>query len=352
MTAKYHYFAGANTPAGFFSYFDNIISYAETNKKIYIKGGSGTGKSTLMNKTAVFFEAKGYNTEYFHCSNDAESIDGINIIGAGIAVVDGTSPHPADPRLSFVKDEIFNASDFLDKDYINENRENLIKFSAEKKNYYGKAYSYLSAAYEIYKINERLYKEKLDSAVINAKILDVLKIFKEIKPLKRKAWDRKLFITAITPDGIKSYAESALKAGKTYILNGIGVMGIFEMLDCVQKTANLYGLDTISFKSPLAPDKTGHLYIPALNIAFVSTNKYHIFNCTEAAEHINFGELSDVSDELTYNSNMFDELLQKAINMMQESKLMHNKMEDIYSKGMDFEGMHRVYNGVLEWLGE
>ena len=353
-----HYFAGANTPHGFFSYYDNIIPFANTNKKIYIKGGSGTGKSTLMKKTAGIFGKRGCHTEYFHCSNDAESIDGVNITDLGIAVVDGTAPHPADPRLPAAKDEIFNASDFLDKDYIRQNKSKLTELLAEKKAYYDRAYGYLNAANEVYCLNEALYESAVDWAWLNAGCLEILKLFNNTNLTKRKAWNRKLFAAAITPEGVKSLADSALKADKTYILNGIGAMGIFEMLDTLQRSANITGLDTTSFKSPLAPEKTEHLYISAPDIAMVTSNRYHEFDCEGEVEIINFEEFLDESKllqyagEINYNGGIFDELLQRAIRMMSASKALHLQIEAVYSEGMDFKRMHRAYDKVLEWLCE
>jgi len=352
-----HYFAGANTPHGFFGYYDDILPAVGTNKKIYIKGGSGTGKSTLMKKTAGIFAKKDYNIEYFHCTNDAESIDGINVVGAGIAVVDGTNPHPADPKLPCATDEIFNASDYLDKAYISENKTQLTELLSEKKGYYDRAYGYLNAAYEVYQLNEQLYRNALNWSALNVKTLEILKLFDETEPVSRTAWNRRLFTAAITPDGVKSLADSSLKAGRTYILNGIGAMGIFEMLDTVQRNANLMGLDTISFKSPLAPDKTGHLYMRELDTAFISANRYHEYEAVNA-EQINFTELlnRDIlvkhQGEIDYNSEIFDELLKRAIVTMAASKSFHSQIEGIYSEGMDFKRMHRAYDAVLEWLLE
>ena len=40
--------SGGNTSKGFYSRFDNIISPEEARRIFVIKGGPGTGKSTLM----------------------------------------------------------------------------------------------------------------------------------------------------------------------------------------------------------------------------------------------------------------------------------------------------------------
>jgi len=345
-----HYFAGANTPKGFFSHFDSILPLSDIKRKIYIKGGSGSGKSTLMKKTAEAFEKSGFTAEYFHCSNDAESLDGVNITERGIAVVDATSPHPADPQLPGVKDEIFNTAEFLDSAFLKENKANLSEWLTEKKALYQRAYSYLYAANEIYRMNERIYNSAINTKALNELILGVLRIFDSAKP--SGAGNRNLFATAMTPDGVKSLVASALRAEKTYILNGFGAMGITELLESVQRYANLHGLSTISFKSPLNPAETEHLHIPALDTAFITSNCYHKFS--GEGESVSFEELLNPTvlgsskNEIEYNNGIFDELLKKSISTMTASKSVHAKIEEIYSEAMDFKRMNRAYDRILE----
>lgn len=351
------YFAGANTPGGFYGFYENILPFGRTNRKIYIKGGSGTGKSGLIKRTAEFFAERGFgeNTEYFYCSNDAESLDGVSIPELGIAAVDATSPHPADPQLPAAIDGIFNAAGFLDETYIKSKKELLVQLYAGKKVLYGRAYSYLRAAGEIYGQNENLYASAVNKTALNELIIGLLKIFGEVKPSKREAADRRLFATAITPEGVKSLTESALKAERIYVLQGAGAMGIYELLETLQKNANLLGLDTVSFKSPLNPEKTEHLYIKMHenDIAFTTSNRYHEFKA-ECTERIDFWEFVNKSilaeSEINYNNEIFGELLQKGIGVMAASKELHIKTEEIYSEGMDFKRMHRAFNAVLEQI--
>ena len=52
MTTKIRrMFPGGNTSEGFYSYFDNILG-RDANRLYILKGGPGTGKSTIMRKFA------------------------------------------------------------------------------------------------------------------------------------------------------------------------------------------------------------------------------------------------------------------------------------------------------------
>ena len=122
-----HFFLGGNTPKGFFSYYDYIISQ-ESARKIYcIKGGPGTGKSTFMKKIADAAVKKGADVEYAHCSSDPDSLDGVIIKPANIALVDGTSPHIVDPKTPGAVDTIIHLGDCWDADAIARHKEGIIK---------------------------------------------------------------------------------------------------------------------------------------------------------------------------------------------------------------------------------
>lgn len=88
-------FPGGNTSKGFYSFYRYILGQEEARRIICIKGGPGTGKSSLMKKIAQTFNEKGYDIERHHCSSDNNSLDGVVVKGLNIAILDGTAPHAA-----------------------------------------------------------------------------------------------------------------------------------------------------------------------------------------------------------------------------------------------------------------
>ena len=84
------YFLGANTPAGFVSKFDGFYDCLDGWRVFILKGGPGTGKSTLMKKVA---EAVDCECEYIYCSSDPRSLDAVIFNDLKTAIADGTAPH-------------------------------------------------------------------------------------------------------------------------------------------------------------------------------------------------------------------------------------------------------------------
>jgi MoxR-like ATPase len=89
-------FAGGNTSKGFFSFFSYIINWEVAGRVFILKGGPGAGKSTFIKRTAEKMQEYGYDIEYFHCSSDNESLDGVAFPDINVALVDGTAPHADD----------------------------------------------------------------------------------------------------------------------------------------------------------------------------------------------------------------------------------------------------------------
>ena len=74
-------FAAANSGKGFCSFYGEIFSPERTERRYLIKGGPGTGKSSLMRRVAGEAEKRGYGVEYYRCSSDPTSLDAILIGG-------------------------------------------------------------------------------------------------------------------------------------------------------------------------------------------------------------------------------------------------------------------------------
>lgn len=102
------YFLGGASPNGFETMF------WEAQKDcygFYLKGGPGTGKSTLMKKLASAFA--GENVSVYHCASDPHSLDAVVFEDRGVFVADATAPHEASTPLPFVTGELIDLAEGL-----------------------------------------------------------------------------------------------------------------------------------------------------------------------------------------------------------------------------------------------
>lgn len=350
-----HFFLGGNTPKGFYSYYDYLLSQ-ESARKIYcIKGGPGTGKSTLMKKIAAAAVKKGADVELAHCSSDPDSLDGVIIKPAGIAFVDGTSPHIVDPKTPGAVDEILYMGDCWDGDALSRHKDGIIKTNQKIAEQFKRAYVYLAAA--------KLLQDDLES--ICAKSMKgnvhatfeenmIFQEFAEIPISEVKGNVRKLFASAITPKGLINHAETVLGGYKTYILKGYCGNCLMRICDI----ATNRGFDVEAYYCPFAPDKRlDHLIIPKLNLAFTVSNKYHFCDKGEVVDFDEFASkyiLEKYKDEREFAASEIDRLIERAVTTIAVAKQYHDELEKYYIPAMDFAKIdaliEKTMKQVLEFI--
>ena len=147
----FHFLAGGNTAQGFYSCFDFILPKERQKRMYYIKGGPGVGKSTLMKRFAKAAEEQGLEVEYFHCSSDPDSLDGVSLPALGVGMMDGTAPHIYDPVIPGARDTLISLGDFLDEKallpYVREIEKVQKQISAK----FARCYRYLAASEQVQK---------------------------------------------------------------------------------------------------------------------------------------------------------------------------------------------------------
>ncbi|MBO5700942.1 MAG: hypothetical protein J6S71_00730 [Clostridia bacterium] len=200
------YFAASNTSKGFVSYFGE--NFRERAERCYIiKGGPGTGKSRLMHEMADAFQQAGGEVEYYYCSSDPSSLDGLYVTcdGYSVAIMDGTAPHAEDISSPGTEDNLIDLGRFWDARILRLRKSEIDAWVRKKKSAYASAYRALSAYGSL--------TEAADALAIDA--VDIGAISDECSRLARDMQRDRLLRTPISAVGMKgmvafdSFSESA-----------------------------------------------------------------------------------------------------------------------------------------------
>lgn len=143
-----NYFAGGNTARGFCSLYDSNLQGLD--RLFILKGGPGTGKSSLMKKFGQEWLEKGYDIEFLHCSSDNQSIDGVIIPGLKVGLVDGTAPHVIEPKAPGAVEEYINLGEAWNSRALNAQKSAIVKLTSQISHSFQKAYATFNEALEIY----------------------------------------------------------------------------------------------------------------------------------------------------------------------------------------------------------
>ena len=322
------FFPAANTPQGFFSRFDSVYDEKDDNKVVFIKGGSGTGKSTLMKKILKDAQTLGFETEAFFCSSDPNSLDGVRIPDKRAVIVDATSPHTQDPLMPGISGKIYNIADFWNEELLIPHKDEIMHLISLKKENFNNCYRYLAAA-------QTLYPNK------SSNLYDIKNICRKFSfPYKDSIGKtRKLFASGITPDGNVNFLEDILVGRIIGIKESPNTSDILKQLNF---SANISGYDTELFFCPMFPnEKAEHLVIKELSLSFTTKNEFHSFDRTYETIHF---------ETPSHNNEHIKELLNLAIKSLSDAKTHHKKIEQIYISAMDFEKMDKTYQSISSYL--
>ena len=162
---KKEFFAAMNSYGGFVSHYKT--SFAQERRYI-IKGGPGCGKSTLMRRIAAEAERRGCDVEYYDCSSDPDSLDGIVLPSLGIALFDGTAPHEEAASAPGWRDNLIDLGAFWDTELLRAHQDEIIVLSEHKSAAYHNAYRYLGMAGTAALLRLELLGECIDTDALSA----------------------------------------------------------------------------------------------------------------------------------------------------------------------------------------
>ncbi len=338
-SANKSYFAAANSYRGFVSLFGEIFN-SRLFKHIYvIKGGPGTGKSSMMRELLELFSNKDYKTEAIYCSSDPSSLDGI-IISKNenrIALLDGTAPHERDAVIPGAIDEIINLGDGFDKHRLSCSREEILDLAEKKKDAYNKAYSFLEVAGNVWRQIYTVFRGNISYSVAES-------IANRLSSLC--ATD-----SVITPERIFSSAFNKVGLSKIDIYKGDNIKkikisgdGVSEhiVLGILNKILKKKGSVTTLCPSPL--DNSIYEKIITRDVIFEIDNQGADVDTKTIVQ-----KQSDIQLELAHLHTRLLILSQRAF---KEASDYHFKLEDIYKNSVDFENNNRIakrLSGEIEY---
>jgi hypothetical protein len=354
-------FPGNNTSEGFYSFYHQMIFFP-AEKVFILKGGPGSGKSTLMKKVGAEIVKRGFAAEYHYCSSDNESLDGLVIPDLKMAILDGTAPHVVDPKYPGVVENMVNLGDFWDEPLLRRNKEKIIEINKQKGQMFRLAYEHLREAKVVQEQLESYHQEALDVAGVR-KLLFFVKesALNSITPQFTKACAvRRLFASANTSRGYVHHLDSILQdARKLYLLRGEVGTGKTGFLKALYYEAVNRGIDLEVYHCPFAPQRIELLYLPQPAIGFLRVDEplaYEPVNLysLQACRDLDFDQFLKTKELLFYQQERKDAkkrllfLRNEAWNKLKMAKVYHDQLEKLYFPTMNFEDVNQKREELLE----
>ena len=337
------YFLGGNTPAGFYSLYHQLSDPARMRALYIIKGGPGSGKSTLMRRVERHVQAAGLNVEEVLCSGDPGSLDGVIIPELGAALVDGTAPHVVEPRCPGVVERYIDLSGFYDQNGLQPLKEPILAATAEYQGHYKRVYRCLGAAGEL----RRNMDELLDTETVQQRLAKRAAgiISRELKrPAQGDGRTQQRFLSAVTHRGAFTLWNTvSAQADRVYELaDSCGLA--HHLLAPVLTAALAAGHDAVACPDPMAPDRLAHLILPGLSLAFVTSTREDPWP-HRAYRRLRLDAMADPEayrlnrPRLRFTKRVAAALMDEGVAGLARAKEAHDRLEGLYNPYVDFDAV-------------
>ena len=351
-SGSHTYFAGANTADGFAGAYEDFIGEPELTRLYILKGGSGTGKSSLMKACAERAVQRGAEVTTLLCSSDQSSADAVILRGNGrsVAILDGTAPHTRDPLLPGAVSCIVNAGDHWNASALQKQREEITLRTLEKKAAYERAYRFLGAYRHLTDVLHQLLLPCLDTEKMAAAADRIVSSFSagEEGAVKTR------YTYALSMTGawhLPTFSERAKTQFR--ILDGYGSGCLF--LQMLSRKLSRHG--TVLFSPvPACPDMPAELFCENAEASFSLADER-----TEAQDGVRYvnmqrfldrKELAGVRARLRFTDRCRQTLFDGALESLADARRAHFALEEIYKSAMDFESLSREKDRLCDEIGE
>ena len=343
------FFLGSNTPEGFVSLFDEITGLYKDYVSYVIKGGPGTGKSTLMKKCAAEASLLEPYLERIHCSSDPNSLDAVILPGAKVTIADGTPPHVIEPQFPGAYESVVNFCDCWDEEDLQKNREAVFSLSEKVSACHRQCVGLLKAAHSLLQDNFLLAMACTDGVKATKAADNILE-----RECKRRrgllSKEHKRFLSAITPKGLLCCTDTVNRlCDRIYVLkDSYGASGTLFMEELRTQLLQR-GFEIYTCICPLNPhDKIEH------RLGFVTANPFLPLEKALAPYRvIHFTRFTDMEalkkkkQRMRFNQRMAAELLDESVRSLQKAKSIHDALEQVYGHAMDYKKINDKAQAVL-----
>lgn len=340
---KKAYFAAANTAGGFVSFYRDCFGGEDISRMYMIKGGPGTGKSRFLGDVANAGVKCGWQAEYYYCSSDPGSLDGVILTHAEkgrIALADSTPPHVLEPALPGVRDVIVNLGDFWDRERLAQNGKQIRILNGYKQQGFAHAYEYLHTAGTLLGVRDSLIGPCILQGSLEKAAARIAGHF----PRGKVYCERLGLCDSIGMRGrvhLSTYEQSAQHL--IVLMPFYGVEYVMMQLLC--EHAKSKGCCVWRAPHPLRPDRTSALYFPENRLCVTTTGPDATMGLDvhrmDLRRFCNTDALRGVRGRARLAGKMAESALDAACECFARAGEYHFELESLYTDAMDFGAKER-----------
>ena len=347
------YFLGANTTNGFCGEFTNNFNNEDGWRVYILKGGAGTGKSTLLKKAAEKLSSDGHRVTVCPCSADYNSLDAIIVQDKKLIILDGTAPHVVEPKYPGVSEIIVNLGEAFKKDGFLGNEAKIIELCKKNSTLHSFAARYMAAAGRLINNAYLGVLSALDTGKCESYSENLAKKYiAKKKNAQGKIWYRYLLSASCgkvvcLSDTLNFYQKVIPIADEFFVASS-------TILQRISAAALKAGYEVMCCKNPFLEPCLDAVFIPELSLAFCVKNRFYKFNTDSRIIHserfLDSEKLKNQRAKINFAKKSADMLINHATSVIYQAKQVHDEIEKYYISAMDYAKLNQISDNLLEKL--
>lgn len=339
------YFLGGSSARGFQTKFGDII-HTPGYYTYILKGGPGTGKSTLIKKIAKQFEDR--NVELYYCSSDIKSLDAVVVNDLGVVIVDGTAPHVFNADYPGVSQCLVDLGDYWDKTKLQGNEAGIRSCFKENAAYHRRARSYINALSSVNSGMYDLAAADVNHAGIRQYAKDLTADIRSVTESGQRGYKQ---LAAITSEGYRTQPVPAdchvIGIRDDSYVAGSLMMEEMTRLLAAQNTECVVS-ECVLFDHPLIE----HIMLPAQKLQFSLITP---LNRLETQAEVDCAELYQnhpQAEEFARAQKIARVLEEEAAYSIRRALEVHDDLEHYYITALNFDGLNRKTTQMIWEIGQ
>lgn len=347
------YFLGANTTNGFCGEFSNNFDN-ENDWKVYIlKGGAGTGKSTLLKKAAEKLRNNGNTVTVCPCSADYNSLDAVIVQNKKLIILDGTAPHVVEPKYPGVSEIIVNLGEAFKNNGFAGNESKIIELCKKNSMLHSFAARYMCAAG---KLLNNAYIGVLNCTNTKKCESYAENLAKKYIPKKQNMvghmWYR--YLMSVSTGEVVCLCNTLNFYKKIIPISDEYFAVSSVIMQRISACALKAGYEVICCKNPFINGVLDCVFIPEIHLAFCVKNRFYNFDTNSRIVHSErFCDKQKIKEQrakLLFAKKSADILINHAASVINQAKKVHDEIEKYYILAMDYDKLDTISENLLAKL--
>jgi hypothetical protein len=165
---------------------------------------------------------------------------------------------------------------------------------------------------------------------------------------------RHLFGSAISPKGPINFLETVYAPlSKRYIITGDMGTGKSTLIQKIYDEGCSRGFYLEAFHCPMSPDRIEHLVIPDLDVAVLTSTNPHSIDpadgdiVVDTCDYVNVCSIDRIKGDMANARELYAGALDRAVSCIARAKSNHDALEQYYIPNIDFDGVARKREEIL-----